>query len=141
MGYRALLHPVTSGGGVRIGPWKRTDRLGTLPMTGIDRTTHLSALASSSACPHCAHDQLEFVLRCDLGYGPCLYTARCASCNSSFEIVLSEAELAPDDLRDAIGPCPECGNADRTATLHCSERTHACVYHVSCALCGFDEGE
>lgn len=101
-----------------------------------NRSTDLSAAASRAACPYCTHRGLDFTLRCDLGYGPCLFTARCGQCDASLEIVVSESELDPAGLSSTVGPCPECGDARRIATLSCSERTQACVYHVECRTCG-----
>ncbi len=101
-----------------------------------DHSVDLSAAASRAVCPYCEHHGLEFTLRCDLGYGPCLFTARCDQCSASLEIVVSESELDPAALSSSVGPCSGCGDARRVATLSCSEKTQACVYHVECRACG-----
>ncbi len=100
-----------------------------------DRFDSISAAASRAHCPVCNHDGLEFVLRCDLGQGPCLFAARCDRCAVDFEIVVSATELSPTALIQAVGPCDKCGQRRQIATLSCSERSLACMYHVRCPSC------
>ena len=101
-----------------------------------NRFSELSGAASRTRCPYCEHRGLEFILRCDLGFGPCLFTARCGQCNTSLEVVVSESELDPVEVAESAGCCPECGDPRRVASLECSEMTHACVYQVECRACG-----
>ncbi len=95
-----------------------------------------SAAAARVPCPFCMYDGLKFVLRCDLSQGPCLFTALCESCHEAFEIAVSESELDPASLVDSVGPCTRCGDTRQIATLSCSDRSFACVYHVQCPTCG-----
>lgn len=100
-----------------------------------NRNDELSTLARTTACPACDHKDLEFVLRCDLSYGACLHTARCGACGLSFEILTADANSDVSALLAEVGPCPDCGRADRVASLHCSLSTQSCVYKVECPDC------
>ncbi|MGH7162608.1 MAG: hypothetical protein ACREID_03915 [Planctomycetota bacterium] len=102
----------------------------------MDRVTLLTSLTRQTACPDCGAKRLEFLLRCDLEYGGCLYTAHCRACGMNFEIAAGSGEPAAEDLRGVAAPCPQCGETDRTATLHCELETRACVYTLACARCG-----
>lgn len=101
----------------------------------MDRSTLLAALARKTPCPSCGQRRLEFLLRCDLAFGACLYTAHCRACNDSFEIAASAIPPDAAVLEDAVEPCPGCGGRQRRAALHCTLETHACAYTLECVTC------
>jgi len=101
----------------------------------MDRVTDLTALTRRTPCPACGQRRLEFLLRCDLDLGACLYTAHCRACDVSLEIVTAGAEPTRGELKAAVEPCPTCGGTDRTPALHCEISTHACVYTLACTAC------
>ncbi len=102
----------------------------------MDRVTDLTMLTRKTPCPGCGERRLEFLLRCDLEYGACLYTAHCRGCNVSLELVAGgDAAPAREQLQDAVEPCPTCGGTQRTSALHCELTTHACVYTLACTTC------
>ena len=56
-------------------------------------------LVKTMCCPSCdSTGRLEIALRCDLGTGPCLTTAQCTQCGTSFDV---------KDLVDATSITPE----------------------------------
>jgi hypothetical protein len=106
-------------------------------MTANSLFAQLGTLAANTTCPACNRKHLEFVLRCDLDHGACIYTARCSSeaCGLSFEIVLSDTPQEVRAIAEKIGPCRLCGSRDRTARLHCSDATMSCAYRLDCSFC------
>lgn len=101
----------------------------------MDRATDFAQLAAGTPCPDCGVNALEFVLRCDLEYHACLYTAHCRSCGMSFEIVTGTGEPDPLQLAAAVDPCEKCGSRERLASLHCEVATRTCVYTLRCPDC------
>jgi hypothetical protein len=106
----------------------------------MSRIRDIATLASKTPCPGCGSLKLDFALRCDLNFGACLYSANCASCGATFEIVTAEA--APDEaaLTRTVLPCAKCGGTLRTASLHCEIASRSCVYTLECATCAGASG-
>jgi transcription elongation factor Elf1 len=101
----------------------------------MDKIGDITTLTRKTPCPDCGDKRLEFLLRCDLNYGACLYTAHCPGCDTSFEIVTGDAEPDLAALGAAVVPCPVCGKTERIATLHCELSSKSCVYTLECATC------
>ena len=80
----------------------------------MDVSTMLKTLARETPCPGCGAQRLEFLLRCDLDYGACLYTAHCRACEKTFEIVAGGARRPSEEiLSEAVEPGAQCGSTKR----------------------------
>lgn len=100
-----------------------------------DIFTQFSALAARTACPACDQPSMEFLLRCDLSYGPCLNTTHCTSCGMSFEIEVA-SEVAPEHVSRNRSNCLCHGSRDCAPSLTCDLDTRVCTYVDHCAGCG-----
>ncbi len=105
----------------------------------MDVSTMLKTLARETPCPGCGAQRLEFLLRCDLDYGACLYTAHCRACEKTFEIVAGGARRPSEEiLSEAVEPCAQCGSTERVMHMHCELETRSCVLTLECPACGTD---
>ncbi|GEM_PF-2427826 len=96
-------------------------------MNPIDR---LGVIAARTQCPACAAPTLELRLRCDIDKGPCLTTAQCESCQTTFVI---DGETTAN--AEPAVPCAQCGSAQHTMKLQCDVASHQCVEVAVCAPC------
>ncbi|MCI0587058.1 MAG: hypothetical protein L0323_09490 [Planctomycetes bacterium] len=87
-------------------------------------------------CPACGALNLQFTLRCDLGLGACLWTARCDNCLTLYEIVLSEGPSFAEALAGRAPDCSSCGRTRLRPRLTCTLETRTCVYALECDSCG-----
>ncbi len=101
----------------------------------MDQVTLLTSLTRATPCPECRETRLEFLYRCDLQYGACLYTAHCRACEMSFEIVTGADPATLEGIPDVVEPCPHCGTRQRKIRLHCELESRRCVVVLACAFC------
>ncbi|MCI0587067.1 MAG: hypothetical protein L0323_09535 [Planctomycetes bacterium] len=96
----------------------------------------VAALLRETACPACGLEDLEFVLRCDLGFGACLWTARCTTFGMLFEMVSAD-EALPEEFSGPreSGACPGCGGTAFEPRIVCRLATRQCVYLLECVNC------
>ncbi len=95
---------------------------------------HMSTLPVRTACPICAHQEIELELGCDLEQGVCIYAARCRSCHAVHEIAMAdparEMNFSFHQLR-----CTECGREGAHAHLHCELDMRRFFHSVHCDYC------
>jgi len=94
-------------------------------MNVIDRLSHL---AHNTRCVVCGHSTLDMRLRCDLDSGPCLATARCERCSTTF--LIDQEETAGE-----LTLCPHCGRESNLWHLSCDAESHACTEMRVCPRC------
>ena len=52
--------------------------------------TAIQAMLNKVSCPMCNSATLDVVLRCDLGYGECLATAKCRTCATTYKVTTAD---------------------------------------------------
>ncbi len=108
-------------------------------MENRDIFAAFGSLTARTACPACDRQSLEFLLRCDLAYGPCLNTAHCTDCGMSFEIEVA-SEVSPDHSSRDGSNCMCRGGLDCAPSLTCDLLTRVCTYVSHCSHCEPDVG-
>lgn len=94
----------------------------------MNRVHRLADLANRTSCALCGHESLDLRLRCDLGTGPCLVTAACECCGTTYVIHREEAPRLES-------VCPRCGHDRDTYQLSCDAASHECTELHVCSHC------
>jgi DNA-directed RNA polymerase subunit RPC12/RpoP len=96
----------------------------------MDELSRLQALAVNTLCPDCGEKRLDFKLRCEVGFGECLYTADCGGCGTTLQIT------RPEGATDEERRCARCGAARLHQTLVCESASQTCHEVYQCTDCG-----
>lgn len=90
-----------------------------------------------TACPVCQEPRLEFSLRCDMADHECLFLARCAHCNTTFDLDPDSfpPNLTEDSLEGGNIVCPDCEGHMAMVTISCSTSSYRCQYALKCPTC------
>jgi transcription elongation factor Elf1 len=106
----------------------------------MDKLTEVQLKLQKVGCPLCFNTRLELVLRCDLGQGECIYTAKCLHCGKAFEVntkskTIEELEPTLKDKKKKRG-CPKCESHDLQVDFRCDLASHDCFHVLTCETCG-----
>lgn len=106
----------------------------------MDTLTEVQRRLQRVGCPQCFNTRLDLVLRCDLGQGECIYTAKCLHCGNVFEVNTKSKtveELEPE-LQDKMktSGCPQCGGHELQVNFRCDLASQDCFHVLTCQTCG-----
>jgi len=97
--------------------------------------TDIQRMMNKVICPECQKATIDVSLRCDLGYGECLATATCRTCQTLYEVSTEKEVLEAG--QKGIGPqdCPDCDEKDLKVQFRCELPSRRCFYVAYCPPC------
>ncbi|MFQ5597475.1 MAG: hypothetical protein ACE5GK_05435 [Nitrospiria bacterium] len=97
--------------------------------------TEMQRMLNKVRCPLCSNAEFDVQLRCDLGLGACLVTARCQSCNTLYELSSEKSPLESRGKQIESRKCPACHTSAFSPAFRCELPTRQCCTVARCKAC------